>query len=142
MANRKGERRERKLVNLLGDVGFAVMRAPASGRVTERYLSDVLAGDGDSFYAIESKSSSCNPIYLDREKVEALIFYAENIGAGSQIGIRFDEEDWSFHDPNEFYVTEAGNYRLKKETAMARGADLFELAEESTQSRLHDLQLA
>jgi len=34
-ANRKGDRRERELVNALDGAGFAVMRAPASGAATE-----------------------------------------------------------------------------------------------------------
>lgn len=139
MANRKGERRERELVNLLDGVGFAVMRAPASGSATDRDLPDVLAGNGESFYAIEAKSSNGNPIYLDAEEVEALQFFAENFGAEPRIAIRFDEEDWAFFHPGELYVTEAGNYRVKKETAIARGADLFELAGTSTQARLSEL---
>jgi len=44
------------------------MRAPASGSATERELPDVLAaGDGDTFYAIEAKSSAGDPIYLGGE---------------------------------------------------------------------------
>ena len=35
-ANSKGDRRERELVNLLDERGFAVMRAPASGSATDR----------------------------------------------------------------------------------------------------------
>lgn len=139
MANRKGERRERELVNLLDGVGFAVMRAPASGSATDRDLPDVLAGNGESFYAIEAKSSSGNPIYLDAEEVEALTFFAENFGALPRIAIRFDEEAWAFFDPETLYVTEAGNFRVKKETAIANGADLFELAGKSKQARLNDL---
>lgn len=142
MANRKGERRERELVNLLDGVGFAVMRAPASGSATDRELPDVLAGNGESFYAIEAKASNGNPIYLDEAEVDALRFFALNFGAEPRIGIRFDEEDWAFFDPDKLYVTEVGNYRVKKETAIARGADLFELAGESTQSRLNDLPSA
>jgi Holliday junction resolvase len=140
MANRKGERRERELVNLLDEVGFAVMRAPASGSATTRDLPDVLAGDGERFYAIEAKSSSGNPIYLDAEEVEALRFFASNFGAEPRIGIRFDEQDWAFFDPDELYVTEAGNFRVKPETAIARGEDLIELAGMSTQARLDELE--
>jgi len=75
-ANRKGDRRERELVNRLDDAGFAVMRAPASGSATDRDLPDVLAGDGETFYAIEAKSSAGDPIYLTGEEVESLIFFA------------------------------------------------------------------
>jgi Holliday junction resolvase len=139
MANRKGERRERELVNLLDEVGFAVMRAPASGSATTRELPDVLVGDGKRFYAMEAKSSSGDPIYLAAEEIGALTCFAGNFGAEPRIGIRFDEQDWAFFDPEELYRTEAGNYRVKRETAIARGEDLLELAGESTQARLGEI---
>ena len=109
MANRKGERRERELVNRLDEVGFAVMRAPASGSATERDLPDVLAGNGEQFYAIEAKSSNGDPIYLDGEEVESLSFFASNFGAEPRIGVRFDERNWAFFQPDDLYVTPAGN---------------------------------
>lgn len=136
MANRKGERRERQLVNLLDEVGFAVMRAPASGSATDRELPDVLAGNGNRFYAIEAKSSSGNPIYLDAAEVEALEYFADSFGAEARIGIRFDEQDWAFFNSDDLHVTPGGNYRVKAETALARCSDLWELAGESTQARL------
>lgn len=142
MANRKGERRERELVNRLDDAGFAVMRAPASGSATERDLPDVLAGDGEHFYAIEAKSSSGDPIYLDGEEVAALQFFADNFGAEARIGIRFDEEDWAFFHPDDLYETDGGNYRVKLEKALAEGEDIQELAGESTQVRLTDTDLS
>ena len=141
MANRKGERRERELVNRLDDAGFAVMRAPASGSATERELPDVLAGNGTRFYAIEAKSSNGDPIYLDAGEVAALEFFATNFGAEPRIGIRFDEHDWAFFHPDDLYVTAGGNYRVKLETALADGEDIPELAGESTQVRLTDPQL-
>lgn len=138
MANRKGERRERELVNRLHDAGFAVMRAPASGSATERDLPDVLAGNGTDFYAIEAKSSSGNPIYLDAAEIDALSYFAENFGAEPRIGVRFDEEDWAFFAPENLYRTDSGNYRVKFERAIAEGEDILELAGESTQIRLAD----
>ena len=120
-ANRKGDRRERELVTRLDEAGFAVMRAPASGSATERELPDVLAGDGDSFYAIEAKSSSGDPIYLTGEEVEALVYFARNFGATPKIGVRFDREEWYFFHPADVHVTDGGNYRVKKERALAEG---------------------
>jgi Holliday junction resolvase len=139
MANQKGDRRERELVHRLDDAGFAVMRAPASGSATPRDLPDVLAGNGESFYAIEAKSSSGDPIYIDAEEVQALEFFADNFGAQARIGIRFDEREWSFFDPDDLYVTEGGNYRVKIETAIAHGEDIPELAGESSQVKLSDV---
>ncbi|MEF8856157.1 MAG: Holliday junction resolvase Hjc [Haloplanus sp.] len=135
-ANRKGDRRERELVNELDAAGFAVMRAPASGSATERDLPDVLAGDGDRFFAIEAKSSSGDPIYLSGEEVESLIYFARNFGAKARIAARFDREDWYFFHPGDLHVTDGGNYRVKKETALADGEDLDELVGHSTQARL------
>lgn len=121
MSNAKGDRRERELVNRLDEAGFAVMRAPASGSATERELPDVLAGDGDVFYAIEAKSSAGDPIYLTGEEVEALVYFSQNFGAKPKIGVRFDREDWYFFHPADVHQTDGGNYRVKKETALEAG---------------------
>jgi Holliday junction resolvase len=114
------------------------MRAPASGSATERDLPDVLAGDGEQFYAIEAKSSAGDPIYLSGEEVESLIYFARNFGAKARIAVRFDREDWYFFHPGDLHVTDGGNYRVKKETALADGEDLAELVGHSTQVRLDD----
>jgi len=126
-SNAKGNRRERELVNALDDRGFAVMRAPASGSATERELPDVLAGDGDAFFAVEAKSSSGDPIYLTGEEVEALVYFSQNFGASPKIGVRFDREDWYFFHPAAVHQTDGGNYRVKKETAVEDGQHIDDL---------------
>lgn len=138
MSQAKGDRRERELVNALDEAGFAVMRAPASGSATERELPDVLAGDGEQFYAIEAKSSSGDPIYLTGEEVEALIYFSQNFGAKPRIGVRFDREDWYFFHPGDLYVTDGGNYRVKKEVAIADGTDFAEFVGESEKVTLEE----
>jgi len=138
-ANRKGDRRERELVNRLDESGFAVMRAPASGSATERELPDVLAGDGERFFAIEAKSSSGRPIYLSGQEVEALIYFAQNFGAKARIAVRFDREDWYFFHPGELHVTDGGNYRVKKETALADGVDFDEFVGRSKKTTLDEI---
>ena len=139
MSSAKGDRRERELVNRLDEAGFAVMRAPASGSATERELPDVLAGDGEQFYAIEAKSSAGDPIYLDGEEVEALVYFARNFGAKPRIGVRFDREDWYFFHPDDLYTTDGGNYRVKRETALADGTDFAEFTGHSEKVTLQEL---
>jgi Holliday junction resolvase len=141
-SNAKGDRRERELVNALDDRGFAVMRAPASGSATERDLPDVLAGDSEKFYAIEAKSSSGRPVYLDGEEVEALVYFARNFGAKPRVAVRFDREDWYFFHPADLHVTDGGNYRVKKETALADGVDMEELTGGSKKVTLDELAAA
>jgi Holliday junction resolvase len=136
--SKKGDRRERELVNLFDEAGFAVMRAPASGSATERELPDVLAGNGEDFYAVEAKSSAGDPIYLTGEEVEALVYFSRNFGAKPRIGVRFDREDWYFFHPGDLYTTDGGNYRVKKETALEDGADLDELTGKSRRTKLDE----
>jgi Holliday junction resolvase len=139
MSNAKGDRRERELVNLLDEAGFAVMRAPASGSATTRELPDVLAGDGGTFYAIEAKSSAGAPIYLDGEEVYALVYFAQNFGANPRVGVRFDREDWYFFHPDDLHQTDGGNYRVKKETALEDGTDFAELTGHSEKMTLDEV---
>ena len=92
--NAKGDRRERELVTALDEAGFAVMRAPASGSATERELPDVLAGDGETFYAIEAKSSAGDPIYLSGEEVDFAEFTGESRKVTlEEISVRSEAED-------------------------------------------------
>jgi Holliday junction resolvase len=126
-ANEKGDRRERELVNLLDETGFAVMRAPASGSATTRELPDVLAGEGGVFYAIEAKSSAGDPIYLTWEEVDALRFFADNFGAEALIAARFDREDWAFFAPHGLHQTPKGNFRVKKQKAVEEGRRVADL---------------
>lgn len=139
MSNAKGDRRERELVNKLDEAGYAVMRAPASGSATERELPDVLAGNGENFYAVEAKSSAGDPIYLDNEEVYALVYFSRNFGAKPRVGVRFDREDWYFFHPDDLYQTDGGNYRVKKEIALADGVDFAELTGHSEKVTLDSL---
>ncbi|EMA25798.1 Holliday junction resolvase Hjc [Haloarcula amylolytica] len=138
-SNAKGDRRERELVNALDEAGFAVMRAPASGSATERELPDVLSGDGETFYAIEAKSSAGDPIYLTGKEVEALLFFARNFGAKPRIGVRFDREDWYFFHPADLHTTDGGNYRVKKEKALSDGTDFDEFVGNSEKVTLDEV---
>jgi len=125
--SKKGDRRERELVNMLDDDGWAVMRAPASGAATERELPDVLAGNGKVFYAIEAKSSGGDVVYIDGGEIIDLLFFSSQFGAKARIGVRFDRCDWYFFHPAELHVTRGGNYRVKKEKALNEGTSYYDL---------------
>ena len=139
MANAKGDRRERELVTQLDEAGYAVMRAPASGSATQRELPDVLAGNGEDFYAIEAKSSAGAPIYLDGEEVYALVYFSRNFGAKPRIGVRFDHEDWYFFHPDDLHQTDGGNYRVKKDVAISDGTDFAEFAGHSEKITIDEI---
>lgn len=146
--NEKGSRNERELVNLLNDAGFAVMKATASGAATKRELPDVLAGNGDVFYAIEAKSCGDMTLYISGEQVDGLLYFAQNFGAKARIAVKFDilhgdpaygnasNPGWYFFHPDDLYVTDGGNYRIKKETALKDGEEFVSVVGGVTQSKL------
>jgi Holliday junction resolvase len=53
--------------------------------------------------------------------------------------VRFDREDWYFFHPGDLHVTDGGNYRVKKETALAEGTDLAELVGRSRKVTLDEV---
>ena len=123
MSHSKGFARERELVNQFDDAGFAATRVPNSGGGTKRDLPDILAGNQGDIYAIEAKARSNGHVYLEGEEVESLLFFARGFGARPRVAVRFDYEDWYFFHPGDtsVHVTDGGNYRIKKETALAAG---------------------
>lgn len=135
-ASKKGDRRERELVNKLYEDEFGVTRIPSSGSSTQRELPDILAGNGDIYIAIESKASGGSPIYIKGKEVEELIKFANKFGAKARIAVRFDYEKWYFFHPSDLHVTNGGNYRVKKEEALENGIDYNEQIGKSTQTKL------
>ncbi|EMA27316.1 Holliday junction-type resolvase [Halobiforma nitratireducens JCM 10879] len=135
MSQTKGYERERELVNLFDQSGYAATRVPKSGGGTQRPLPDVLAGNGSQQYAIEAKARNDGTIYLTGSEVEDLVYFSQRFGARPRIGIRFDYEDWFFFHPADLHVTNGGNYRVKRETAVEHGSSFEELCLKSQNKR-------
>ncbi|ELZ18703.1 Holliday junction resolvase Hjc [Natrinema limicola] len=131
MSQSKGYQRERELVNLFDQSGYAATRVPNSGGGTQRPLPDVLAGDGTIQYAIEAKARKNGVIYLTGSEVEDLVCFSLKFGARPRIGIRFDYEDWFFFHPGDLHMTDGGNYRVKRETAVEYGTSFDDLCSQT-----------
>jgi len=113
-SQQKGNRRERELANKFSADGFAVIRAPASGSATPRELPDLFAGNANVLVAIEAKTTAADRIYVGKEEVTALEFFADSFRALPRIGARFDYEDWYFFAPRSLHETE-NNYRVTRD---------------------------
>jgi Holliday junction resolvase len=87
----------------------------------------------DGQYAIEAKSRSEGSVYLDGDEIESLVFFARQFGAMARVAVRFDREDWYFFHPGDLHVTDGGNYRIKRKTALTEGADLTNLRQATLQ---------
>lgn len=125
--SKKGSREERELVKMLWDAGCAAMRAPASGGATKKPLPDIISGNGKIYLAIEVKSSSKDRIYINSEKIDALLEFSGIFGAEPYIGAKFIREKWRFVRPNDLFLTRQENYRLDKELAFTKGLEFDEL---------------
>ncbi|MCI5866910.1 MAG: Holliday junction resolvase Hjc [Methanosphaera sp.] len=134
--SKTGSKEERDLVNMLWDVGFAAMRAPASGGATKRPLPDVLAGNGELYLAIEVKSSRLEHIYIDNEKITNLKEFSKIFGSKSYIGAKFIRKPWRFIKLEDLHITPSNNYRVNQELAFTKGIDFDEMIEESKQTKL------
>ena len=53
--------------------------------------------------------------------------------------MRFDREDWYFFHHGDLYTTDAGSYRIKKETALADGTDFPEFVGETEKVTLAEV---
>lgn len=108
----KGARGENELIKELDERGFACLRAPSSGSTTQRELPDVLAGNGSVFYAFEAKRASGDCVYLDKEEIDDLEFFAQRFGAEAIVAVRFDYGDWFFVWKDDMHKTPGGNWRV------------------------------
>lgn len=119
----KGTRIERELVNLLRDLGFMVLRSPASGSATEAVLPDVTAGNGeDCILALELKAwKGDRAEYFEEAEVAALVTFARRFHEDCVplLAIRWNRDTNIYvrHAEDErLHRTDSGNVRAKKET--------------------------
>ena len=116
-SRQRGYRAERELVTTLWRLGFAVMRAPASGaKIRKADYPDIVAiKDGKvAVFEVKSRKKS-TPIYLEGEQVKKLRTFAERAGGISYIAVKIPRKGWKFIKAEELTQTKAGRYRVTKE---------------------------
>ena len=118
----KGVREERELVNLLDRLGFAVLRAPASGSKTRLDRPDILAGRKGLIIALEVKSTSKRVLYVHGESVAQLKRFSERFGAKPFLAVKFKytRKGWLLLDAEEIELR-GKSFRLSLEEALRKG---------------------
>jgi Holliday junction resolvase len=125
--SKKGSKEERDLVRIFWQADFAAMRAPASGGASKNPLPDVIAGNGNSYLAIEVKSTSQDRIYIDSQRINGLCEFSDIFGAIPYIGVKFKYQKWLFLSPDDLEKTRNENYKLDKNLALEKGMEIDEL---------------
>lgn len=88
-----GQDYERKLAKKLDEMGFHVIRAPASGSCTSRDLPDIAYGKpGIEPTMCELKATSANVAYFDEAEVTALQKFALAFSGRARLVARFKND--------------------------------------------------
>lgn len=115
VSHSKGDRGERELRGMLGEWGFAVLRAAASGSAPGFDLPDLHVSDGSNEWAIEVKRHKGDRVqYLEKAEIEALLRYEDLFrNAERKVAYRVDNDTtWYFADPLDLPETGVGNRSL------------------------------
>ena len=107
MSKKKGSRNERELFYLFYNSGWMPLRTAGSGS-TPIPAPDLLVGNGSRILAIECKSIKGKTKYIENERVEELLTFAQKFGAEPWIAMKFDYQGWFFLKPSELEKTKNG----------------------------------
>lgn len=126
---RRGFAHERDLARKLWNMGFAVMRAPASGSKAKRTrYPDLVAIMKGTVLAFEVKTTR-NPstIYIKREQVEKLLEFTRRAGGYPFIAVKIiGTGNWRFIPIKELEETSSGNYKITREK-LGKGLSIRDL---------------
>ncbi|MCI4396316.1 MAG: Holliday junction resolvase [Thermoprotei archaeon] len=130
---RRGFQKERDLVRKLWDMGFATIRAPASGaKAKKTYQPDIIAAKNNRILVIEVKTrSSSDVVYIDQYQVEKVLEWVKRAGSNAtgMIAVYFDRrQGWRFVPIESAVKLDSGGVKITKEDA-DKGLPLDKLRE-------------
>lgn len=128
-----GIEHERNLVNLLRGKGFMAGRLQSSGVS----LPDVIAGDNDSFFVFEVKSTRGTNIKIYKNQIFTLRNFAYNFNAKPYLAVYFVDRMMNFlfiqlKDLKEYDKM----FTIDYNTACLKGLDLNEVISNEIQKKL------
>jgi len=114
----RGYRAERDLVIRLWRLGFAVLRAPASGAKIKRAdYPDIVAIKDGRVAVFEVKSrKELSTIYIEEEQLRKLRTFTERAGGKAYIAVKLPRIEWKFIPIEELERTPKGRYKVPKNT--------------------------
>ena len=114
----KGADKERELANLFRDNDWFSTRIGSSGSATSAELPDLIAAKDGNVIVTELKYTSSDIAYYKEDKIDGLIWLAEEIDAKPYLSVRFKHDKTFYAIPPEMSSrTDDDNYRISKEEA-------------------------
>ncbi|MEB3860160.1 MAG: Holliday junction resolvase [Desulfurococcales archaeon] len=125
----KGARVENELANKLWELGYAVVRGPASGsRVRRRYQPDIVALKKGKIVVAEVKTGErLKPIYIKASQLSKLTSFAKRSGGLPVIAVKLKGDGWRIHTLETLELTKAGNAKIPRPESGYRLRDFDEL---------------
>ena len=112
----KGSAAERELIHRLHEAGWGIISSVGSGS-TPLPSTDIIAGNGKRYLAIECKSLRYTTKYFYPGEIEQLLTFSGRFGAEPWLGIRFDRIGWYFVRPEGLEKSRNGNLNISLERA-------------------------
>lgn len=128
----KGSFAERELIHKLHEANWGIIRSAGSGS-TPLPSTDILAGNGKRYLAIECKSLKHTTKYFYPEEINQLLDFSQRFGAEPWLGIRFDRIGWFFVKPEQLERSKNGNLNMSLKLAKERGLSFDRLIEKEVQ---------
>ena len=129
---KEGIKHEQELVKLFKENGFVACRFPASGAS----CPDLIAGDGDSIFVMEVKTTLNTLIKIRKKQIGTLNSFANGLKAKSFIAIKFiNREDWRFLKIMDLKI-HGKSYSIDYNTTMLQGIEFDQLISDEYQKRL------
>ena len=120
---RRGTEEERRILTLLRDRGFAVIRAPASGSKRKDPVPDIVAMKNGVILLIEVKSRrNGKQVYVMRNQAEGILEFAHKSGGEFFLAVKRPRE-LRFLRFSELRRTNGGNFVATEDNIKA-GMDL------------------
>lgn len=128
-----GIEQERNLVNLLKTKGFMAARLQGSSAS----LPDVIAGDSESFFVFEVKTTKTNNIKIYKRQIWTLKRFAYNFNAIPYIAVLFTDRmpNFLFILPRQLNEHEK-MFTIDYNNACLKGKDLNEIVSNEIQKKL------
>ncbi|MEM0021125.1 MAG: Holliday junction resolvase Hjc [Fervidicoccaceae archaeon] len=119
---RRGFQKERDLVRKLWDMGYATIRAPASGaKAKKTYQPDIIAAKNNRILVIEVKTRrSSNAVYIEKHQVEKVLEWVKRAGSNAigLIAVYFDrKQGWRLVPLDSATRMESGGVKVTREDA-------------------------
>lgn len=124
-----GFQQERELVAKLWKLGFAVMRAPASGaKIIRAKYPDIVAIKNGKIFVFEVKTrEKPSTIYIESNQINKIREFSKRAGGKAFIAVKIrDGSGWRFVPVEKLEQTASGNYKISS-AELKRGLTLSEL---------------